>query len=87
MDHRTVIAARNVRKAFAGVVVLEDATFDGAGEVHTLAGENGAGKSTLMKILSGALRPDARSKYIVCLVALSEFLIVSFEAKPTPCRP
>src|SRR5437660_7641763 len=29
------------------------------GEVHALVGENGAGKSTLMKILSGALRPDA----------------------------
>jgi ribose transport system ATP-binding protein len=29
------------------------------GEVHALVGENGAGKSTLMKILSGALTPDA----------------------------
>ena len=29
------------------------------GEVHALVGENGAGKSTLMKILSGALSPDA----------------------------
>ncbi len=30
-----------------------------AGEVHALVGENGAGKSTLMKVLSGAVRPDA----------------------------
>ena len=30
-----------------------------AGEVHALIGENGAGKSTLMKVLSGALAPDA----------------------------
>jgi len=29
------------------------------GEVHALVGENGAGKSTLMKVLSGALDPDA----------------------------
>jgi ribose transport system ATP-binding protein len=29
------------------------------GEVHALVGENGAGKSTLMKILSGAMWPDA----------------------------
>jgi ribose transport system ATP-binding protein len=29
------------------------------GEVHALVGENGAGKSTLMKVLSGALVPDA----------------------------
>jgi ribose transport system ATP-binding protein len=30
-----------------------------AGEVHALVGENGAGKSTLMKVLSGAVLPDA----------------------------
>jgi ribose transport system ATP-binding protein len=29
------------------------------GEVHALVGENGAGKSTLMKVLSGAVFPDA----------------------------
>jgi ribose transport system ATP-binding protein len=29
------------------------------GEIHALIGENGAGKSTLMKVLSGALEPDA----------------------------
>jgi ribose transport system ATP-binding protein len=32
-----------------------------AGEVHALVGENGAGKSTLMKVLSGAVAPDAGS--------------------------
>jgi ribose transport system ATP-binding protein len=31
------------------------------GEVHALVGENGAGKSTLMKVLSGAIQPDAGS--------------------------
>jgi ribose transport system ATP-binding protein len=30
-----------------------------AGEVHGLIGENGAGKSTLMKVLAGAVAPDA----------------------------
>jgi ribose transport system ATP-binding protein len=29
------------------------------GEIHALVGENGAGKSTLMKVLSGAVTPDA----------------------------
>jgi ribose transport system ATP-binding protein len=29
------------------------------GEIHALVGENGAGKSTLMKVLSGAVAPDA----------------------------
>ena len=55
-----VLAVNGVRKAFAGVVVLDEARFDvRAGEVHTLMGENGAGKSTLMKILAGVHRPDA----------------------------
>ncbi|HTP52929.1 MAG TPA: ABC transporter ATP-binding protein [Anaeromyxobacteraceae bacterium] len=29
------------------------------GEIHSVLGENGAGKSTLMKIIYGAVRPDA----------------------------
>ena len=31
------------------------------GEIHALLGENGAGKSTLMKIIYGAVQPDAGS--------------------------
>ena len=30
-----------------------------AGAIHAVLGENGAGKSTLMKIIYGAVRPDA----------------------------
>src|SRR5690349_5595630 len=29
------------------------------GEIHAVLGENGAGKSTLMKIIYGAVKPDA----------------------------
>lgn len=54
-----VLSARRVRKAFPGVLALDDVDFSVcAGEVVALVGENGAGKSTLMKVLAGLHRPD-----------------------------
>ncbi len=51
---------RDVCKRFGATVALADVNLAvQAGEVHALVGENGAGKSTLMKVLSGAVRPDA----------------------------
>ena len=49
-----------IRKAFGATVALDGVNLSvRSGETHALVGENGAGKSTLMKVLSGAVRPDA----------------------------
>ncbi|MEA2289483.1 MAG: ribose transport system ATP-binding protein [Solirubrobacteraceae bacterium] len=56
----TVLEALGISKRFGPTRALSDARLTiRPGEVHALLGENGAGKSTLIKILVGALHPDA----------------------------
>ena len=55
-----LLEATGVAKQYGAVAALRSASLAvRAGEVHALMGANGAGKSTLVKILSGAVHPDA----------------------------
>src|SRR5260221_5259084 len=57
-----LLALKDIRKAYPAVVALDGVSLDiQLGEIHAVLGENGAGKSTLMKIIYGAVRPDAGS--------------------------
>jgi ribose transport system ATP-binding protein len=54
------VEVAGLRKHYGGVVALDGMDLAVArGTIHAIVGENGAGKSTLMKILAGAVQPDA----------------------------
>ena len=54
-----LLEATNVRKAYGGVVALDDVSIDvRPGSITGLIGPNGSGKSTLLDCVSGFIRPD-----------------------------
>ena len=60
-----LLEATGIAKHYGAVAALRNASLAvQPGEVHALMGANGAGKSTLVKILTGAVRPDAGTIHI-----------------------
>ncbi len=59
-ESQPAFEARNLSKSFGHIeaVVGVSCTFH-RGEITAIVGDNGAGKSTLVKMLTGALQPDA----------------------------
>jgi ABC-type sugar transport system ATPase subunit len=56
----TLIRTERIRKSYGAVKALDGIDFElREGETIALVGDNGAGKSTLIKVLSGAIVPDA----------------------------
>jgi branched-chain amino acid transport system ATP-binding protein len=56
----TVLSVAGARKAFGGLVAVNDVSFDVRdGELLGLIGPNGSGKTTMLNLISGALKPDA----------------------------
>lgn len=61
-----VLAARGISKHYGSVAALDRVDIEiQAGEVVGLVGDNGAGKSTLVKILSGAIQPNAGDLFVM----------------------
>jgi branched-chain amino acid transport system ATP-binding protein len=55
-----VLAVRNLKKSFGGIVAVDDVSFDvHEGEILGIIGPNGSGKSTLFNCILGQLRPTA----------------------------
>jgi len=56
----TLVEASHLRKTFGATVAVDDLSLRvEAGEIFGLVGSDGAGKTTALRLLVGALRPDA----------------------------
>jgi ABC-type branched-subunit amino acid transport system ATPase component len=60
MSEPALLAVAALRKAFGGLVAVDDLSFViSSGTIVGLIGPNGSGKTTALNLISGALRPDA----------------------------
>lgn len=56
----TILEIKEITKQYPGVKALSNVSMSfEEGEIHAIVGENGAGKSTLIKVICGAVSPNA----------------------------
>ncbi len=62
MSRPPLLSLKGICKQYPAVLANDNIALDVLpGQIHAILGENGAGKSTLMKIIYGAVQPDAGS--------------------------
>lgn len=62
MKNPTILEARNLRKAFGGLIAVDDVNIQiQEFSMHAIIGPNGAGKTTLFNLLSGMMPPTKGS--------------------------
>jgi branched-chain amino acid transport system ATP-binding protein len=81
-----VLKARELVREFRGFRAVDGVDLDVAeGGVHALVGPNGAGKTTLFNLLTGFLKPTARSPEAITRLGVARsFQITSLFAELTP---
>ena len=62
MNGTALLEVRAARKAFGGLVALDNVDIDiHHGEIYGLIGPNGAGKTTFFNVITGLYAPDGGS--------------------------
>jgi len=60
MNNTPLLSLKGIRKQYPAVLANDNISLNVMpGQINAILGENGAGKSTLMKIIFGAVQPDA----------------------------